>query len=121
MAKSKRNSVLMREHHMQHHIPPSQRDVLTAQARAVLAARDAERNQRKQTKPTPKPELPKHRPLPSSTMRQYGIAALGREARRRGTTYGKLCSLLSREEQEEIVGAFADEQRLKRRGGGRHE
>lgn len=119
MAKSKRHDVLMREHHIQHHIPPSPCDTLAAQARAVLAARDAERNQRKQTKP--KPEPPKHRPLPSSTMRQYGIAALGREARRRGTTYGKLCSLLSREEQEEIVGAFADEQRLKRRGGGRHE
>lgn len=91
MAKSNWHDAMMREYHMQHPSSPT----------------------------APKPEPPKHRPLPSSTMRQYGIAALGREARRRGTTYGKLCSKLTAAEQEEIVREYYEEMMLEWRGGKR--
>lgn len=106
---------MMREYHIQHHIPPT-KDKIAAQALAALAARDAARRQERST---PKPVQPKRKPMPSGMMQQYGLAALGREARRRGTTYGKLCSKLSAEEQEAIVSAYAEEQMLKRRGGRR--
>lgn len=53
--------------------------------------------------------------------RTYGLAALGREARRRGTTYGKLVARLSAEEQDEIVKQYADEQERKKRCGRRTE
>lgn len=98
-------------------VAPSRKDEIAAQVRATLEAREAA----KKAKPARRMsvnavvESPKRKPMPSSLQREYGIAALGREARRRGTTYGKLCARLTPAEQDEIVRRYAEEQRSKKR------
>lgn len=121
MAKQRRWAEIMMQ---QYRTTPSQRDMLTAQARAYLAARPAPNRRRKPTRSVlesaPLPPV-KRRPMPSGLQQQYGLSALAREAHRRGTTYGKLVSRLSAEEQDEIVRAYAAEKMLKRRGGRSHD
>lgn len=98
-------------------VAPSRKDEIAAQARAILAAREATKKAKSARRMSVNAvvESPKHKPLPSSWQREYGLVALCREARRRGTTYGKLCARLTPAEQDEIVREYAEEQQLKRK------
>lgn len=96
---------------------PSWKDEIAAKARKLLEVRAAERKKPERRAPASiAAVLPvKHRAMPSGLQQQYGLAALTKEAHRRGTTYGKLVSRLSVEEQDEIVRAYAEEKQQRRR------